>query len=509
MADSIFGDGVTVVGATFIGDNRSSGIFTADNASDPPEAVPSESGVILSTGRADRYSRPNGDPNQVANQTTNTSGPNDDPDFNALAGARTFDAAFLDVDFIPTGDKITMQFVFASEEYPEFSTSIYNDAVGVWVNGNPATIAVGDGSTSVGNVNQTNNINLYRDNTGDAFNTEMDGFTQTMTLTIDVIPNVTNSIRIGIADVADVNFDSNILIAADSVQSVLIANEDQVRLDPGTSKTIDVLGNDFSQTGATLTITAINGETVSVGTMVTLPNGQEVTLNADGTLTVLADSDVEIADFTYAISDGLGQTDTGFVKVSTIPCFVAGTLIQTPRGQVPVELLRHGDLITTQDNGTQMLRWIGMRRVRAFGDMAPVKIAAGTFGDHRTLRVSPQHRILVRDALSSLLFGEDEVLVPAKHLVNGRTITQVEGGWVEYVHLLFDAHQVVISEGLATESFLPGPQTTGVFEPDVLAEICAIFPELDPDTGEGYSPAARRTLREYEAKVLMSAAKAA
>jgi hypothetical protein len=69
---------------------------------------------------------------------------------------------------------------------------------------------------------------------------------------------------------------------------------------------------------------------------------------------------------------------------------------------------------------------------------------------------------------------------------------------------MFDRHQVVISEGLETESFLPGPQTARSFAPETLAEICALFPELDPETGQGYSPAARRTLKAHEAQLWMA-----
>lgn len=82
------------------------------------------------------------------------------------------------------------------------------------------------------------------------------------------------------------------------------------------------------------------------------------------------------------------------------------------------------------------------------------------------------------------------------------TIREVPGGDVTYVHLLFDRHQVVWSNGLATESFLPGPQTNAVFEQDVVNEICTLFPELNALTGKGYSPAARRTLKHFEARVL-------
>ena len=507
MAQEIFGNGVTVVSASYQGSNYSSGIWSnGDSVSG--FVTPGDSGVILSTGRATDFNNNRGQANQSTSTTTNTGGANNNADFNALVGTNTYDASWLDVDFIPTGDTLTMQFVFASEEYPEYANSVYNDAVGVWVNGQPATLTFGDGTTTVGNVNAADNYNLYNDNTGDAYNTEMDGFTVTMTLTMTVIPGVVNSIRIGIADVSDTSYDSNLLIAGDSVQTVLIAHNDEIRIDANSSATLNVLSNDYSASGAVISVTHINGVAVSVGNTVTLPNGQSVTLNADGTFTIAVDGDEELANFTYTISDGT-DTDVGFVTVNTVPCFVAGTLIRTPGGEVPVERLQPGDLVLTHDNGPQMLRWIGQRRVAAEGKHAPIRIAAHSFGVHRTLMVSPQHRILIRDSLSELLFGEPEVLVAAKHLLNDRTVTRQVGGHVDYVHLLFDEHQVIFSEGLATESFLPGPQTTDGFELEVLEEIISIFPELDPRTGEGYGPSARRTLKEFEAMVLMSGAVAA
>ncbi|MEL7405104.1 MAG: Hint domain-containing protein, partial [Pseudomonadota bacterium] len=125
-----------------------------------------------------------------------------------------------------------------------------------------------------------------------------------------------------------------------------------------------------------------------------------------------------------------------------------------------------------------------------------------TFGKHEELWLSPLHRVLVRDSLAELLFGEAEVLVAAKDLVNDHSVRRIEQTKVGYFHLLFDRHQVVFSEGLPTESFLPGPQIKDSFEADILAEICTLFPEIDPETAEGYSPAARRMLRQYEAQLL-------
>jgi len=179
-------------------------------------------------------------------------------------------------------------------------------------------------------------------------------------------------------------------------------------------------------------------------------------------------------------------------------------MIETSDGQRPVETLQPGDLIMTRDDGLQPLRWIGSRSVPAVDKMAPIEISAGALGDHERLRVSPQHRILIKDALAEVLFGEDEVLIAAKDLVNDRSIRPLEGGEVEYVHLMFDRHQVIYSEGLPTESFLPGPQTTKLFEVEIVEEIQAIFPELNTDTGEGYSSAARPLLKRYEAEALLN-----
>ena len=506
MADAIFGDGVTVVSADYTGDSRSSAIYS-NGDSIAPGATPGDTGVILSTGRAKEYTNRSGQANQDDNQSRDTSGENNNSDFNEAAGTNTYDASYLDVTFIPDSGIMTMQFIFSSEEYPEFQNSVYQDFVGVWVNGEQVDLVVGNGDADPGNVNSTNNENLYLDNSGSAYNTEMDGLTVTMTLTMNVTPGVENTIRIGIADVSDSQYDSNLLIAGDSVQTSLVAMEDSTNLYPTGSKTIDVLANDINSSGGTLTITHVNGVEVSAGSTVTLNTGQTVLLNADGTLTLTGDGDVENFNFTYTASNG-SNSDTGFVNASSIPCFVAGSMIRTPYGEQPVEDLQPGDLVMTRDEGAQPIRWVGSRLVEAEGDFAPIHIRAGTFGSHRDLQVSPQHRVLVHDSLAELLFGEAEVLVAAKDLLNDRSVTRCPGGEVTYVHLMFDRHQVIFSEGLETESFLPGPQTTNLLEQPVVEEICTLFPELDPATGDGYGGAARPTLKSYEAK-LLSATQAA
>ncbi len=552
MAQEIFGSGVTVTGATYYGDIDSAGIYSGGDTTSPG-VVPGDSGVIMSTGNAEDFtneadsggngtntngnngngngvgngngggngngnngngngnggsgntSSAGADPNQSPSTSTNTSGTNNFSQYNNAAGGTTYDASTLDVDFIPDSDTLTMQFVFSSEEYPEFANSIYQDFFGVWVNGQFVEHDVGDGETDPFNISTTNNINMYVDNTNDDYNTEMDGFTITLTLTMTVIPNQTNSIRIALADVGDSQYDSNVLIAGDSLQTNLVAISDDVNVYPDGTTTLDVLSNDINNTpGSTLTVTHINGQAVTVGSSVTLPTGQIVTLNADGTFNIVGDGDEENFNFTYTIDNGT-DTDVGFVNATSVPCFVAGTLIATPDGDRRAETLVPGDMVMTKDEGAQPLRWIGSRSVAAEGDFAPIHIRANTLGQHRDLLVSPLHRVLIKDNLAELLFGEAEVLVAARDLLNDHSISRREGGEVTYVHLLFDRHQVVFSEGLETESFLPGPQTADSFEAEVVEEIYSIFPELDPETGAGYPTAARRTLKRYEAELLRAA----
>ncbi|MEB8387620.1 Hint domain-containing protein [Rhodobacteraceae bacterium KMM 6894] len=512
MAQEMFGPGVTIDGATYHGDKDSSGIYSnGDSVS--PGVMPGDTGVMFSTGDLNGFTGSsrwwNGGSNTSTSQTTNSSGSNGVDSFDTAAGAPTYDASYIDVDFTPDGDMLTMQFVFASDEYPEYAVGAFQDFVGVWINGQQVQLSVGDGDVDPNNLNAGANGNLFVDNTSDQYNTEMDGFTVSLTLKIPVNANVTNSIRIGIADVTDSNYDSTLIIAGGSIQSTVLAMDDATKLDPSGSKDLDVLANDINNGAGSLTITHINGQAVTVGSTVTLNSGQTIQLNADGTLGLVGDGDTEEFTFTYTVENSSGITDTGFVLVDSVPCFVAGTMIATPDGPVAVETLRPGDMVKTRDEGAQPLRWIGQRQVEAVGEFAPIFIAADTFGAHGDLFLSPLHRVLIRDSLAELLFGEREVLVAARDLVNDHSVRRIEGGQVEYVHILFDRHQVVFSEGLPTESFLPGPQTTSSFESEIVDEICALFPEIDRETGYGYSPAARRTLKRYEARLLAARAWAA
>ena len=320
MATEIFGNGVQVVSATFTGDPLSSGTYTGATTT-IPGVVPSDSGVILSTGHVASFTNSSGTTNTniAANTGTNTAGVDGNAQLFAVAGVATFDGAILDASFIPDGDYLTMQFVFTSEEYPEYVNQGVNDAFGVWVNGQfvPVSITVA-GNVSIDTVNQGTNTNLYVDNTADAFNTEMDGFTYVLSLKAAVNAGQINTIRIGVADGGDSIFDSNLLIMGNSLQTYALAFDDEVQLTANSSRTFDLLANDTDLTDSGLTITQINGVTVVPGQTVTLATGEQVTLNANGTVTIVSDGSVGASNLTYTIVDGAGNTDTGFVTINTV-----------------------------------------------------------------------------------------------------------------------------------------------------------------------------------------------
>jgi hypothetical protein len=249
-------------------------------------------------------------------------------------------------------------------------------------------------------------------------------------------------------------------------------------------------------------VTKIKGVDVVLGDSVTLPTGETITLGLDGVLYVQSVDSLEDQVLTYEVTDSMGNTDVAFVTLSMVACFTEGTLIDVPRGRVAVERLVPGDLVLTRDHGAQALRWVGRVVRAAQGEDAPVEIAAGTLGDHAAVRLSPNHRVLVAGARAELLFGETEVLVKAKHLVDGRAVRVVEGGEVAYLHLLFDRHEVVTANGLPCESYFPGDQAMAAFDADAQNEILRLFPMLR-DGSQSFGQLARAEVNGREARLLV------
>ncbi|SEW02494.1 Hint domain-containing protein [Cognatiyoonia koreensis] len=150
---------------------------------------------------------------------------------------------------------------------------------------------------------------------------------------------------------------------------------------------------------------------------------------------------------------------TRFAEVACVS-FTRGTHITLASGrQIPIEEMKVGDRVLTRDDGPQAVRWIGQTTLRAVGDFAPVVIKKGALHNEHDLVVSPDHRIFVYQRQDRLGAGRNEVLIKVRHLINGESVYQRDGGFVDYFQLLFDDHQIIYAEGIAAESLLIDPRT--------------------------------------------------
>jgi len=187
---------------------------------------------------------------------------------------------------------------------------------------------------------------------------------------------------------------------------------------------------------------------------------------------------------------GSFNTDGAAPYDALVPCFAAGTVIQTDRGEVVIEDLKTGMMVRTVDAGFQPIRWIGSTSLDAVDlaarpELRPIRIGRGALGQnipHRDLLVSPQHRILVRSRIAMRMFSAEEVLLPAKKLLGMDGVCRVDdAAQVDYFHILFDAHHLIFSDGAVSESFFVGPQVLHGIDRQSYDEILTLFPEFKED----------------------------
>ena len=268
----------------------------------------------------------------------------------------------------------------------------------------------------------------------------------------------------------------------------------------GTGDDTFVAENLGETTNGTITITGGSGgkttgvgDTLQLGSLADLSTLVKISdgINADGN---------ETFHGSVTMDDG---TILNFSEIENIICFTPGTRIATPKGARDIATLRVGDLVVTRDHGLQPIRWIQQRTVPALESFAPIRIRPGVItGQDRDLLVSPQHRMLFQGYRAELLFGESEVLVSAKHMINDKYMTQETGGDVTYIHMMFDEHEVVYAEGAATESFHPGDVGLTAVSDPAREELFALFPALRSNVN-GYGQTARRCLKGHETKLLI------
>lgn len=240
LVSNLVGQGVSYSNAAFtVGSGgQSTGLSAGTTAlnngyfSTGSSAIGISSGIILSSGNI--YNAPG--PNQYVDITYDWAS-NGDADINALVlPYGTHDACGLEFDFIPQSDVISFRYVFASEEYPEYVGSAYNDAFAFfvssleadglnYVNQNIALIPGTPTPVTINNVNSGANSQYYSDNSGGS-NLEYDGKTTVLTASITVVPCRLYHMKMIVTDVADGLFDSSVFLESGSFTSPSISGFD-------------------------------------------------------------------------------------------------------------------------------------------------------------------------------------------------------------------------------------------------------------------------------------------
>lgn len=218
LAQMLAGPGITVSNAVITGDPTAAGSFNGSASN-----IGLNSGVILCTG-----------PTNIAPGPNNSAGAGSDnlqpgnSQLNGLAGATTYNAFVLEFDFIPLSNTIEFQYVFASEEYPEFVNSGYNDAFAFFISGpgiagqqNIALIPGTATPVTIDNVNAGSYSQYYVNNNGGA-TVQYDAFTTPLTATANVQACETYHLKLMIADAGDGYWDSGVFLEEGSLTSAVV-----------------------------------------------------------------------------------------------------------------------------------------------------------------------------------------------------------------------------------------------------------------------------------------------
>ena len=201
-------------------------------------AFPISSGLLLTTGNAIAAQGPNNS-SSLSNNLPATTSVSTDPHLNILAAGTVTNGVVLEFDLIAVGDSISFNYIFGSEEYPEFSPSTFNDAFGLFLwgptisgpyafNGYPnggvniATLPDGITPVTINNVGDISNTQYYvfNDN-GSAYGNaiQYDGTTTVMTAGCNVICGEVYHIKLALCNVSDQAFDSGVFLEVNSLNS--------------------------------------------------------------------------------------------------------------------------------------------------------------------------------------------------------------------------------------------------------------------------------------------------
>jgi hypothetical protein len=207
LGTSIVGSGITASGFIYTGGATASGTFSGGLSA----GIDIDSGIILTTGDANLASGANN-----SNNAGSDNGAAGDAQLTALAGANTFNASVLEFDFTTNSSNAFLNFVFASEEYPEYVNAGFNDVFSFYLDGNNIALVPGTSTpVAIDNVSPVTNSGFYHDNTGGT-GIQYDGFTNLITANSIGLSAGSHHIKIAIADVGDSIYDSAVFLQLNS-----------------------------------------------------------------------------------------------------------------------------------------------------------------------------------------------------------------------------------------------------------------------------------------------------
>jgi len=225
-----------------------SGFFNATDAN-----VGIENGIMLTSGYLSNAAGPNNN-----GSATGFNGYAGDPDLEVLTDWSTYDACIIEFDMTVMADTLKLQYVFGSEEYPEYVMSSFNDVFAFWVSGpdivDPVNIAVVPGTgdpVSINSINTIYNPDFYVEN-GDGFAepfasdstyVQYDGITTVMLATIPVTAGLTYHMKMSIADAGDGILDSGVFLETGSLGSLRMTME--ALADNGLSYAVEKCANGY------------------------------------------------------------------------------------------------------------------------------------------------------------------------------------------------------------------------------------------------------------------------
>ncbi len=299
LAQTLGGPGVTITNAAFSCTANGIGSFTGGGSTN----IGISNGIILATGPDNVAQGPNNDAGAgVCGSGSYPGNPSSgDPDLDPLANAQTYDACKLEFDMVPLSDTLKFKYVFASEEYPEYTCSTYNDVFAFFFSGpgisGQQNIALIPNTTTHVAINSVNSgsagsngtsggctslaySQYYVDNTGGS-TIQYDGFTTVLTAKVVVQPCQTYHLKITIADANDCIFDSGLFLEAGSLQSdpVTTVTAVQNAVEGCQDGTVNFCRQTASATPQTVNFTiagtAINGtDYTTISNSIIIPAGQ-------------------------------------------------------------------------------------------------------------------------------------------------------------------------------------------------------------------------------------------